>query len=181
MAPRASRNEPDLDDFMYGRDLNVYRELAINGRAAIRAANPDAMVLGPEVSWLGVRSGWYAAAMTSYGDLFDIVTVHWYIDGPSLESFMDEMVRPYALDKPVWLTEIGRRPCASMFGEGGQALFYAQVLHAFQSRRQWWTGLLFYDLWEDPTPPDCGSAITRPDWSNRPAFTIFQNFIRAHP
>src|SRR5581483_10108353 len=174
-------NEPNLDVFMAGADVRVYQALTINARAAIRAANPDAVVIGPDVSWHALTDGWFAQAMTSFGDLFDIVAVHWYIDGPPLERMMDQLVKPYALGKPVWLAEVGRKPCASMFGEAGQALFYAQVLDAFQSRRDWWTGLLFYDLWEDPTPPDCGSAITRPDWSNRPAFTVLQNFIRQHP
>jgi len=174
-------NEPNLDLFMKGADVNVYRELTINARAAIRAANPDALVVGPDVSWHALTNGWFAAAMTAFGDLFDIVAVHWYLDGPPLEELMDKAVRPYALGKPVWLAETGRKPCASMFGEAAQALFYAQVLEAFQARRDWWTGVLFYDLWEDPTPPDCGSAITRPDWSNRPAFTTLQNFITEHP
>ena len=60
-------------------------------------------------------------------------------------------------------------------------MFYAQVLAAFQPRREWLTAVMFYDLCENPTPPDCGSAITRPDWSNRPAFTVLQNFMRQHP
>jgi hypothetical protein len=174
-------NEPNLDVFMHGTDIGVYRALTINARAAILAASPRALVIGPDVSWHAVTSGWFQSAMLSFGDLFDIVTVHWYTDAPPLEQFMDTMVKPCALGKPVWLDELGRKPCASMFGEAGQALFYAQVLDAFESRRDWWTAVLFFDLWEDPTPPDCGSAITRPDWSNRPAFTVFQNFIRAHP
>jgi Glycosyl hydrolase catalytic core len=174
-------NEPDLDVFLHGGDLDVYRALVINAHAAIRAANPYAVVIGPEVSWHGVTDGFLASAMLSFGDLFDIVTVHWYTDGPSLDRFMDGLVRPYALGKPIWLAEIGRKPCASVFGDAGQALFYAQVLDLFQARRAWWTAVLFYDLWEDPTPPDCGSAITRPDWSNRPAFIVLQNFIRDHP
>jgi len=29
---------------------------------------------------------------------------------------------------------VGRKPCASMFGEAAQALFYAQVLDAFQKQ-----------------------------------------------
>jgi hypothetical protein len=174
-------NEPNLDQYLHGSDLRVYRSLVINARAAILGANPDAVVVGPDVSWHGVTNGWYAAAMNAFGDLFDIVAVHWYNDGPPLDYMMDRLVRPFSLDKPVWLAEVGRKPCDSFFGEGGQALFYQQVLRAFQARREWWTAVMFYDLWEQPTPPDCGSAITRPDWSNRPAFTLFQTFIRQNP
>jgi len=32
----------------------------------------------PEVSHHAIKDGWYVAAMKTFGDLFDIVTVHWY-------------------------------------------------------------------------------------------------------
>ena len=174
-------NEPDLDSFLQGTDLRVYHALAVNAFAAIRAANPLAIVTGPDVSWHAMRNGWFAGAMAASGDLFDIVTVHYYVDGPPLDYMMDSLVRPYALGKPVWLSEVGMRPCASAFGEGSQALFYQRVLGFFQARRDWWTGVLFFNLWEPPRGNDCGSAITREDWSNRPAFALLQKFIREHP
>jgi hypothetical protein len=172
-------NEPNLDHFMKGADLQVYRSLAIGARAAILAANPHAMILGPEVSHHALTSGWYASAMLDFGDLFDIVTVHWYEDGPPLGFTMDHLVRPFARGKPVWLSETGKKPCDSVFGEIGQARFYQRVLEAFLPRRDWWTGVSFYDLHDEPTPDDCGSGITRGDWSNRPAFLLYQAVIRA--
>jgi Glycosyl hydrolase catalytic core len=174
-------NEPNLDVYLKESDLRAYRSLTVMAHAAIRAANPEAFVLGPDVSWHGVKDGWFAAAMNDFGDLFDIVTVHWYADGPDLEFFMDQLVRPVSLGKDVWLTEVGMKPCFSLFGEAGQALLYRRVLGAFQARRAWWTGVSFYDLHDVPVPGDCGAAITRPDWSNRPAFLLYQNFIRASP
>jgi hypothetical protein len=174
-------NEPNIDVFLKDTDLRTYRTLAVMAHAAIRAANPRAFVLGPEVSWHGATDGWLAAAMNDFGDLFDIVTVHWYLDGPNLEFFMDQLVRPASLGKPVWLTETGLRPCFSLFGEAGQALLYTRVLRAFAARRSWWTGVSFYDLHDDPIAGDCGSAITRTDWSNRPAFLVYQQAIRTNP
>lgn len=174
-------NEPNLDSYLKGTDLRVYQSLVVNARTAILSANRHAFVLGPEVSWHATTSGWYETIMSTVGDLFDIVTVHWYADGPPLGRMMDDLVEPFTQGKPVWLTEAGKRPCDSFFGEAGQALFYQQVLDAFQPRRDWWTGLLFFDLWEQPVPPDCGSAITREDWSNRPAFTLFRRFIANNP
>ncbi len=173
-------NEPNLDEYLQGADPKVYRSLVIMARAAIRAADPSAMVLGPEVSFHGVKDGWFAAVMNDFGDLFDIVTVHWYADGPDLAFMMDSLVLPVSLGKNVWLTEVGMTPCASFFGEVGQALLYQRVLSAFQARRSWWTGVNFYDLYEPPTPQNCGTAITRADWSNRPAFLVYQAFIKAH-
>src|SRR5437867_8025196 len=127
-------NEPNLDGYLKGADLRVYRSLVIAARAAILAANSRAVVLGPDVSHLSLKTGWFAAAMSDFGDLFDIVTVHWYVDGPALAFMMDRLVRPYARDRPVWLSEVGMKPCASLFGEIGQALFYDKVLTAFQAR-----------------------------------------------
>jgi len=174
-------NEPNLEVYLHGSDLAVYHDLAIVGRAAIRAANPRAVVLGPEVSHHAMVDGWFQAIMRSAASLFDIVTVHWYADGPKLDAMMDQLVLPFAYGREVWLAETGMRPCGSLFGEIGQALFYRQVLEAFKVRRHWWTGVLFYDLYDPLLPNDCGSAITRPDWSNRPAFNLFNAFIRINP
>jgi hypothetical protein len=119
--------------------------------------------------------------MRAAGALFDIVTVHWYGDGPKLDAMMDQLVLPLVAGKEVWLSETGLRPCASFFGEIDQARFYRQVLEAFRRRRHWWTSVMFYDLYDPPLPGDCGSAITRTDWSNRPAFTLFRSFIGENP
>src|SRR5581483_1572974 len=114
-----------------------------------------ARMLGPEVSHHALADGWFAAVMQSSGDKFDIVTLHWYPDGPPLAFAMDTLVRPLARGREVWLTEVGARACASVFGEAGQALFYNQILTAFVDRRAWWTGLLFFDVYELPAAADC--------------------------
>jgi hypothetical protein len=174
-------NEPNLSLYLKDSDIHVYEQLARTGAAAIHAANPAALVLGPEVSHHAIKEAWYATAMRTFGNVFDIVTVHWYPDAAPIESFMDKGVRPFAQGKNVWLTEAGMSPCQSTFGEAGQALFYQRVLQAFEPRRSWWTTVLFYDLYDAPDPLNCGSAITRPDWTNRPAFSLFQSFIKSHP
>jgi hypothetical protein len=173
-------NEPNLDQYLHGASIDVYQNLAIVGRAAIRAANPNALVLGPEVSHHAMLNGWFPAAMRATAALFDIVTLHWYGDGPKLDRMMDDLVKPFTYGREVWITETGLRPCRFLFGEIDQALFYQQVLEALKIRRSWWTGVMFYDLHDPPMPEDCGSAMTRPDWSNRPAFTLYQAFIRAN-
>lgn len=174
-------NEPNLDGYLQGASVDVYRDLAITARAAIRAADSRALVLGPDISWHATQDGWFSRALRATVALFDIVTVHWYADGPKLDVMMDDLVRPLLSGREVWLSETGMKPCRSFFGEVGQALFYRQVLEAFDRRRHWWTGVLFYDLYDPETPGDCGSAITRPDWSHRPAFGVLQSFIRSHP
>ena len=138
-------------------------------------------MLGPETSHHAIANGWFVAVMQAVGKLFDIVTVHWYADGPPLDAMMDGAVRPNSQFKSVWLTEVGRRPCDTAFGEAGQALFYNNVLQIFEPRRDWWTAVIFYDLYDPPAPMDCGSGITRYDWTLRPAFALYQQFIRTHP
>jgi hypothetical protein len=174
-------NEPNLDVYLHGTSIDVYTNLAVTARSAIRAANPDAVVIGPSVSWHATTDGWFPAVMRATAALFDIVAVHWYADGPRLDAMMDDLVRPHSYGKEVWLAEVGIRHCASLFGEIGQALFYRQVLEAFEARRHWWTGVLFYELHAAPDGRDCGSAITREDWSDRPAFGVLQSAIRARP
>lgn len=174
-------NEPNLDSYLHNGDLDAYAALVRTASAAIRSANPDARVLGPEVSHHALTDGWYAAVMDAVGDAFDIVTVHWYGDGPSLEFTMDDLVKPYAKWKSVWLSEVGAKPCTTVFGEAGQALFYQRVLDAFLPRRSWWTTILFYDVYDLASTRDCGSAIVRPDWTNRPAFSLLQRFIQTMP
>jgi hypothetical protein len=174
-------NEPNLDVYLHDANLEAYRTLAIVGRAAIRAANPRAIVLGPDVSHHAMTDGWFPAIMRDTASLFDIVTVHWYADGPKLDAMMDQLVLPFTYGKNVWLAETGMRPCGSLFGEIDQALFYRQVLEALKPRRHWWTGVLFYDLYDPEMGKNCGSAITRPDWSNRPAFNVLRAFIKLNP
>jgi hypothetical protein len=175
-------NEPNLDSYFRNGDRQAYGALVRTAAAAIHAANPLAQVLGPEVSQHAIPTGWYAAVMDDVGSLFDIVTVHWYVDGPPIERFMDEAVRPWSMRKEVWLAEVGVKPCQSNFGEAGQALLYQRVLQAFQARRNWWTGVIFYDLHDDPSEGTaCSSGITRGDWSNRPAFSLYQAFMKAFP
>jgi hypothetical protein len=119
--------------------------------------------------------------MKKFGDVFDVVTVHWYGDFPAIGLFMDQGVRPYSQFKDVWLTEVGLKPCDSTFGEAGQALFYQTVLRAFEPRRSWWTAVVFFNIYDPPSTPDCGSGIVRPDWSNRPAFLVLQANIKKNP
>src|SRR3954454_12824956 len=138
-------NEPNLDQYLQGTDPRVYRSLVITARAAVRAADPLATILGPDVSWHGVKDGWFAAAMRDFGDLFDIVTVHWYADGPDLAAMMDQDVTPLAFGRPVWTSELGTKPCSWVLGDAGQARSYQRVVGARQQPRGWWTGGLFYD------------------------------------
>ncbi len=173
-------NEPDYHSFFEG-NLEDYLALVRSARQAIRRVNGRVKVLGPEVNDRGVVNGFYAAAMKAVGDQFDIVTVHWYPTdrvSRNLETFLDDYVRPAAMGKPVWLTEVGQTVCGRG-GEEGQASLYARVLEAFQARRSWLNGIFFYDLYE-PTSK-CSYPPVRVDWSNRPAFQVYKDAIARNP
>jgi Glycosyl hydrolase catalytic core len=173
-------NEADLPEYFHDGTVASYADLVATARSAIIAANPRARVIGPDLSWHSSHDGWFPAVMRASGALFDIVSVHWYADAPNLDQWMDTLVRPFVDGKPVWLSETGMRTCQTLFGEIGQALFYRQVLEGIYPRRNWIQALLFYDLHDPPEDDACSSAITRRDWSNRPAFLQMQSFIRAH-
>ena len=165
--------------YLQGTDPRVYRSLVITARAAIRAADPLATVLGPDVSWHGVKDGWFAAVMNDFGDLFDVVTVHWYADGPDLDAD-DGSARAAGVARQAGVDDRSRDEAVrvALRRGGAGAAVSAACSTAFQARRSWWTGVLFYDLYEPPWGRDCGTAITRADWSNRPAFLLYQAFIR---
>jgi len=171
-------NEPNLPGFYQGT-FSQYIDLVNTGRRAIKDANAGATVLGPEVSWHGVRDGWYSSAMTAVGSAFDIVTVHWYPDAwKPLWDFMDNDVRPWSQGRSVWLTEVGQQTCSEPFGENNQASLYGAVLGTFQPRRGWFTTVLFYDLYETP---ECSWAIVRPDLFRRQAVYTYQSCILDPP
>jgi hypothetical protein len=173
-------NEPNLSNFWQG-SIWQYEDMVTTGSSAIRAANPGATVLAPEVSFHGVYTGFFNQVMSDVGSSIDIQTVHWYPDANNAISvFMDQYVYQTVsrTGKSVWLTEVGQTTCSNPTGESQQADLYTTVLNAFQPRRGWWTSVFFYDLYEGV---DCAYPPIRPDWSNRPAFTRYQQFIVSNP
>ena len=68
-------NEPNLGQFL--DDRSRYQEIAYWARQAIKTADPQALVLGPEVSEHALDDGWFATVMSNYGrTYFDVITVH---------------------------------------------------------------------------------------------------------
>jgi|RhiMetdeSRZDD1v2_1073273.scaffolds.fasta_scaffold285819_2 glycosyl hydrolase family 39 (putative alpha-L-iduronidase) len=170
-------NEPNLPNFFYGT-IYQYETLVSVGRQAVKDANPGANVVGPEVSWHAVCSGWFGQVMDSLWTAFDIVSVHYYFDAcTDPGSFMDAYVAPQLHGRPVWVSEVGWSTCTG--GEDIQSQAYNTMLNAYIPRKGgYWTGLFFYDLYESG---GCSWAIARPDWSNRPAFNTYQWWIQNYP
>ena len=174
-------NEPNLDQYLQGSDLRVYRSLVITARAAIRAADPRATVLGPDVSWHGITDGWFAAAMNDFGDLFDIVTVHWYADGPDLAVMMDRARAP-AVAGQERVDERGRHETVRVvLWRGWTGAAVPARPDCIRRATELVDRPAVLRSVRAPSGRDCGTAITRADWSNRPAFLLYQAFIKAHP
>ncbi len=170
-------NEPNLPEFLSDRDR--YHEIAYWAHAAIKSADPAALVVGPEVSEHALDDGWFASVMASYGrDLFDIVTVHVYTG--NLETRMDTQVFPWRFGKPVWLTETGLQAYSGVaLFEQVQRAYYTSVLGVFEPRPWWWKKIFFYDIWSWDTAYRFG--ICAPDWRNHQAFEAYRAYIAAHP
>lgn len=100
----------------------------------------------------------------------DVVTVHWYPDGPSLGSYLTN-VNNYAGGRELWLTEAGYSTC----NDTTQSNTIQSMLNAFEPSPA--AKIFIYVLWNGMS---CTEALVRPDWSNRPAFYTYQNWIRNH-
>lgn len=165
-------NEPDSPLFL--ADRSAYRDIARQARRAIKSADPDALVLGPEVSEGALDDGWFAEIMSEWGfETFDVVTVHIY--SVKFADKMDRLVKPWTFGKPVWLTEAGRSAIqGNALSEELQRQYLWIALQAFEARRWWWTKIFFYELRK--SEPD-GYGIVRADSSNSRAFDSYGDWI----
>lgn len=181
-------NEPNLEDFFTG-GVGNYLNLVDIATTAIKQANSAAKVIGPEVSWHGVRNGYYQYVMGQVGHKFDIVTVHYYPDAievydwAGFGEFLDNKVAPHRQGKPVWVSEIGTSNCDGRVSPWGyynvgnetQAAFYHHALSVYQLRRTWVKSIFFFQLAPNT---GCSESIIRNDFNDRrPAFDTYRDFI----
>jgi uncharacterized protein (TIGR03382 family) len=170
------------------------------GFDAIRAADPQARVLGPDSGSYDWLKDFFSQGGGAY---LDIITLHvyaccdstdnvdkvlWRLDCtgsllPWLDTcLMNAIPGGTKTTKPVWLTETGWKTLAPPW-EQNQAKYYPELLDAMLARSSWWKKTIFYELY-DAVP--CGSTsddcwgITRPDWSQKPAFAALKSYIVAH-
>ncbi|MBI5528684.1 MAG: PKD domain-containing protein [Deltaproteobacteria bacterium] len=168
------------------------------GFEAVRAADPAALVLGPDSG----NDDWLDAIFKAGGGQYlDVITVHVYACCDNTDDVKKVLLRldctggwPWdkcrkkAIDnnglsgKPVWLTEVGWKTQAAEW-EQKQAAYYAQLLDEMRKRSSWWKKTIFYEIWDadacDPGMDNCWGII-RPDWSRKPAFDAVKQYIAAH-
>ncbi len=168
-------NEPNLAliDTPDGRN---YALLFLNASNARNTVNPNFVMAGPETSHHAIASGYYAQTMQLIEaaggfDKQDIVSVHWYADGPPLGGYLDA-VQSAAGTHEVWLTETGYASANPQT----QADFYNSTLQTFaEGSRPWWTHVIFYRLWDGQAC--CSYAIVTPNYSPKPAFSVYREWL----
>jgi hypothetical protein len=174
-------NEPNLHFLDDSDNAFVYGELFYYASQARNEVNSSIVLAGPETSHHAEGNSYYYRAMERIAPHMqpqDVVTVHWYRDGPYFPSYMD-WIRSGARGHQIWLTETGEKWC----DENYQAQRFDYMLNEFVGRgRTWWSKVFMYVLHSGGT--NCESdieSIVRPDWSNRPAFDYYRDFIATHP
>lgn len=171
-------NEPNLMQFWNGTRAQ-FIELFKVGADAAHAADPDCMVLGPEISSAGARTLWVADLLQQAGDKVDIISFHQYDGGDLPEGRLHEMDMLYNHivnlgygNKPIWITESGWST-----GKDQQAKYVTEML-AGMSTRPWAKKFFWYQIWEGATEP---SGLLYQDETRKPAWYAYRDYTAVHP
>jgi hypothetical protein len=172
-------NEPDLGHF-WGGTKAEFIELFKIGADAAHAADPDCMVLGPEVSSAGGSIGWMVDLLQQAGNRIDIITFHQYGGEPaerlaSIDLMHDFIENSGYGNKPIWVTESGW--ASDTIGEQTQADHLTGILAGMASR-PWWKKFFYYQIWEGATDR---AGLLRQDESRKPAWFAYRDFTAANP
>ena len=188
-------NEPNLDEFFAGTADDYLSRVLIPGADAVRQADPEATICGPDLSHRGKpkdREYWYKwmeAISAQAGDKLDVLAHHVYkeptslhlwraLDGPTLPFFEAPSLQAARTclrleDKPLWITEIGWS--SARIGEQAQAENYARLFDGLTSRT-WIDKVFFYDLVDDPSA-DATWGIVTSDGRKKAAFPLIQGHM----
>lgn len=198
-------NEPNATTFWYpSPDPAAYTELLQAAYPAIKAADPDATVIGGVVGWvtdypnLAISPAKYVQGMYDAGaqGYFDALSYHPYQYqvafgqgkpyGPAapinqLSLMHQEMVANGDGDKLIWATEYGQP--TSEGGETKQAQFISNFLNTWSSFD--YTGPSFIYTTRDratgSTDDQDTLGVLRTDWTRKPAANVIQQWTATHP
>jgi hypothetical protein len=174
-------NEPDLNHFWGGTQAQ-FIELFKVGVDAAHAADPDCMVLGPEIAGVGRRDLWMKEFLQQAGNKVDIISFHQYGAGDTaagrlweIDAMRYHIVNAGYGNKPIWVTESGL--ASDNIGEQAQAEYITEMLAGMASR-PWWKKFFYYQIWEGPTDR---SGLLRQDETPKPAWYAYRDYTAAHP
>jgi hypothetical protein len=124
----------------------------------------------PETSHHAYGNGYFANVMSRISGWLkpqDIVTVHWYGDGPSMPGYL-QYVKSFAGSRQVWLSETGWSNC----NDGQQWFGIDGILNTFGPTVA--NKIFVYVLRSDS---DCSESLVRQDWRDRAAYGRYQRTI----
>jgi hypothetical protein len=184
-------NEPNVKHFFSGSPAQYINTILEVGAQAVRDADPNGSVLGPELAQEGDWWQWLDAVLDRAAAAIDIVTQHSYqatgqdvlrrLGGPvepwHRPTVRDVMQWTGTADKALWLTETGWN--TARVSAEAQAASYEQVLAGVEGS-DWLEKVFFYQLVDEPDTPDQW-GILRVDLSAKPAYETYQRFIAVHP
>ncbi|MDP3963185.1 MAG: glycosyl hydrolase [bacterium] len=166
-------NEPNDGHFFNGpRDgtyLNVFMATYVLGaREALRAADPEAKLVGPELSMgTGIPNsnadwadGWLEPMLKYFGRVFDVVSIHNHSNSHENAKRNAERARRiierYAPGTEFWMTEFGADTCALTQTKQAEQLFgvYIDTIN-----RPWWTKTFYYALTDHDPAKSCGAGL----------------------
>jgi hypothetical protein len=174
-------NEPNLTQFWNGTRAQ-FIELFKVGADAAHAADPDCMVLGPEISSAGQRTVWMTDLLQQAGNKIDIISFHQY-DGADtaagrlweIDGMHNIIVNAGYGNKPIWVTESGW--ASDNIGEQAQAKYLSEMLAGMASR-PWWKKFFWYQIWEGPTDR---AGLLHQDETPKLAWFAYRDYTAAHP
>jgi hypothetical protein len=183
-------NEPNFKSFFSGSPAQYIDTILRVGAQAVRDADPNGYVLGPELAQEGDWWQWLYAVLEQAAEAIDIVTQHSYQDtGQEVLQRLGGPVAPWnwptvrdvmrwtgTEDKALWLTETGWN--TADVSEEAQATSYEQVLEGVDAY-EWLDKVFFYQLVDEPGRPDQW-GILRVDLSPKPAYEAYQRHITSH-
>jgi hypothetical protein len=194
-------NEPNLEHFWDGSRTDYIEKILIPASRAVRAADPRALVAGPDLAHLsgGKWDTWLRDVILTAGDSLDILTHHYYPShGKAFELVYDfqqkpdlpwgsPAVRDVLIEtgwwgRPFWLTETGVQ--SGVEGPGDQADYYDGVVDDWfgpHPEGRWIDRVFFYQMHDgrDPAPTTFGILEGKPDLEAKPAFYAYRNAIAA--
>lgn len=184
-------NEPNLKLFFaLGKDKFV-QQVFFPGIQAIRAADPAAFIVGPELSHkTEIGSEWYfwlKYILDNVGGHLDIISHHIYEDLgvyymyelleegdqfiPAVKQIIEEAGQG---GKPFWITETGWQ--TSKYSETMQANRYLDMLHA-RARKNYPHKVFFYEIIDDSRPGVEPFGILRSNLEAKPAYNTYRDYI----
>lgn len=170
-------NEPNI--FFWSGPKELYPVLVKKCHAAIKEANPEAIVLA--VSTSGIDKGFIKKCVEA-GAPFDVLTIHPYRTGLVEESFMSELRETAKLvhNRPVWITEMGWSTQLRGTDESSQAKLLARsYLSAVASGAC--QNISWYDFRNDGTDPfynEANFGVIRSDMTPKPAYRALATVCR---